>query len=104
YQVRGVPVNDVEHIESICKECEIDIGLICTPASCAQEVADRLVAGGVKGIWNFAPTELMVPDTVILVHEHLTRGLLALSYHIGLRHGLIEEPAEEEFTGESESN
>lgn len=94
YQVRGVPVDDVENVEAICKERSIDIGLICTPASCAQDVADRLVAGGVKGIWNFAPTELVVPEEVILVHEHLTRGLLALSYHIGLRHGLIEKPQE----------
>lgn len=85
YQVRGVPVEDTETIEQICKERGIDIGVICTPARAAQEIADRLIAGGVKGIWNFAPTELLVPDSVILVHEHLTRGLLALSYHIGQR-------------------
>ncbi len=95
YQVRGVPVDDVESIEAVCKERKIDIGLICTPASCAQDLADKLVTAGVKGIWNFAPTELVVPDEVILVHEHLTRGLLALSYHIGLRYGLIEEPPTE---------
>lgn len=83
YQVRGVPVEDVEQIESIVREREVDIGVICTPSRCAQEMADRLIAGGVKGIWNFAPTEIVVPKHVILVHEHLTRGLLALSYHIG---------------------
>ena len=42
--------------------------------------------GGVKGIWNFAPTELVVPDHIILVHEHLTRGLLTISYHISHRY------------------
>ncbi|MBI1389194.1 MAG: redox-sensing transcriptional repressor Rex [bacterium] len=91
YQVRGVPVEDMEHMEEIMKERQIDIGLICTPAHTAQDVADRLVAAGVKGIWNFAPTELMVPENIILVHEHLTRGLLALSYHIGQRHTFKDE-------------
>jgi redox-sensing transcriptional repressor len=83
YTVRGVPVNDLEDIERICQERKINIGVICTPAQAAQDIADRLVEGGVKGIWNFAPTELVVPDHVILVHEHLTRGLLTISYHIG---------------------
>lgn len=91
YQVRGVPVDDIEKIEAICRERKIDIGLICTPANCAQEMANRLMAGGVKGIWNFAPTELVVPENVILVHEHLTRGLLALSYHIGIRYDLTDD-------------
>lgn len=83
YTVRGVPVDDMEHIAIICRERKIDIGVVCTPSQAAQEVADRLIEGGVKGLWNFAPTELVVPESVILVHEHLTRGLLTISYHIG---------------------
>lgn len=90
YTVRGVQVCDAERIIQICQEKKIDIGVICTPAQTAQEVADQLVEGGVKGIWNFAPTELVVPESVILVHEHLTRGLLTLSYHIGQKHGAGE--------------
>lgn len=85
--VRGVPVFDIERMADVVKEKGIDIGVICTPAEAAQDVADRLVQGNIKGIWNFAPTELVVPPQIILVHEHLTRGLLTLSYHIGQRHG-----------------
>ncbi|MBN2326507.1 MAG: redox-sensing transcriptional repressor Rex [Candidatus Omnitrophica bacterium] len=86
YSIRGVLVHDVENIVSICREKSIDIGIICTPAPAAQEVANQFVEGGVKGIWNFAPTELVVPDHIILVHEHLTRGLLTISYHISHRY------------------
>lgn len=82
YSVREIPVDDAEKIAVICSERKIDIGVICTPVHHAQETANQLVAGGVKGIWNFAPTELVVPASVILVHEHLTRGLLTISYHI----------------------
>lgn len=82
YKVRDIPVDDAEKISEICQERQIDIGVICTPVHYAQETVNQMVAGGVKGIWNFAPTELVVPDNVILVHEHLTRGLLTISYHI----------------------
>ncbi|HOL93959.1 MAG TPA: redox-sensing transcriptional repressor Rex [bacterium] len=92
YSVRGVKIEDVENLTRICRERQIDIGVICTPASVAQEVADQLVLGGVKGIWNFAPTELIVPEHVILVHEHLTRGLLTISYHISQRYGVDQIP------------
>lgn len=85
YSVRGIPVNDIGAITEVCRERNIDIGVICTPVECAQETADRLIEGGVKGIWNFAPTELVVPANVILVHEHLTHGLLTISYRIAQR-------------------
>jgi redox-sensing transcriptional repressor len=91
YTVRGVPVNDTEKIVEICQERKIDIGVICTPSHSAQEIADRLVEGHIRGIWNFAPTELVVPDHIILVHEHLTRGLLTLSYHIGHKQAMEQE-------------
>ncbi len=97
YSVRGIPVDDAENIEPICREREIDIGVICVPAPAAQESVDRVIAGGVKGIWNFAPTEVAVPKDVILVHEHLTRGLLTLSYHIGQRYS--QEERQEEGVG-----
>jgi len=90
YSVRGVEIDDVERMSEICRERKIDIGVICTPAMLAQDTADRLVEGKVKGIWNFAPTELIVPEHVVLVHEHLTRGLLTISYHITQRHGVNE--------------
>lgn len=92
YSIRGVVVSDAEHIPQVCRERAIDIGIICTPTSAAQEIANHYVEGGVKGIWNFAPTELVVPEPVILVHEHLTRGLLTISYHIAHRYSEDRTP------------
>lgn len=40
------------------------IGIIATPATAAQQVADRLVVAGVRSILNFAPTVLTVPADV----------------------------------------
>ena len=48
----------------------------------AQGVADLLVDAGVKGIWNFAPIKMKVPETMHIVNEDLSVGLSTLSYHI----------------------
>ena len=80
--VNGIKVDDVSEINRLIAENKIDIGIITVPADEAQGVADSLVAAGVKGIWNFAPTKLNVPPNVPLVNEDLSIGLSALSYHM----------------------
>ena len=81
-EVNGIKINSVARMKKIVAEKSVDIGVITVPADEAQGVADFLVAAGVKGIWNFAPTKLSVPPTVPLVNEDLSVGLSALSYHM----------------------
>ena len=57
------------------------IGGIATPASAAQDVADRLVAAGVTSILNFAPAILSVPDGVSLRKVDLAVELQILSFY-----------------------
>lgn len=83
----GTTINDVEiksfdELEDFCKKEHVDIGIICVNREGAQSVADRLVAGGVKGIWNFAPIDLEIPKTVALESVHLSDSLHALSFMI----------------------
>ena len=52
------------------------------PAAHAQEVADRLVGAGIRGIWNFAPVKLAVPENIPLISEDLSVGLSSLSYSL----------------------
>jgi redox-sensing transcriptional repressor len=51
----------------------------------AQEIADILVAGRVKGIWNFAATDLNVPEKVALRDVHLSDTLHELAYYVTKR-------------------
>ena len=51
-------------------------------AEAAQQVANAAVAGGVQGIWNFAPVDLKVPDSVVVESIHLTDSLLSLTYRM----------------------
>ena len=52
------------------------------PAAAAQQVADQLIAGGIKGIWNFAPTHLDVPPNILVQYENMATSLAVLSVHL----------------------
>ena len=81
-KVNDIPVNNVANMKKVVEKYKVDIGVITVPADEAQGVADLLVAAGVKGIWNFAPTKLSVPPEIPLVNEDLSIGLSALSYYM----------------------
>ena len=63
----------------------IEIGVIATPLKAAQEVAEALVAAGVRGILNFAPRKLFVSEGVALRTVDMTVELESLSF--ALRQG-----------------
>lgn len=83
--IGNIPVFSAEKIASYCRENEISIGVITVPAEEAQKVCDVLVEGGVSGIWNFAPTYLNVPETILLQNENMAASLAILSRHLRQR-------------------
>lgn len=83
----GLRINDIEvldsdRLEAYLKDNTVDIGIVSTNKGSAQEVVDKLCAGGVKGIWNFAPTDLNVPQDIALENVHLSDSLHSLAYYI----------------------
>lgn len=82
HTINGITVLPVSNLEEVVKESNIQIGILTVPASVAQEVADQLVAAGVRGIWNFAPVRIRVPEQIQLVSEDLSVGLSTLSFHL----------------------
>ncbi|MEP7027636.1 MAG: redox-sensing transcriptional repressor Rex, partial [Candidatus Eisenbacteria bacterium] len=58
----------------------IEIGVIATPAQHAQEIADAMVRVGLRGILNFAPRKLFLPDTVALRTVNMAIELESLSF------------------------
>lgn len=81
-QIRGIEIRDVELMPEYIKENNIEIGIITVPKESAQEVADKYVKSGIKGIWNFAPTDLNVPDEVVVEDVRLNESLFILSYFL----------------------
>lgn len=78
----GLVVKDVAELkEEIKKLGEVDIGIIATPATAAQKVAEKLVEAKVKAILNFAPVVLNVPKDVSLRQVDLAVELQILSFY-----------------------
>lgn len=84
-RVNHIKVEDVANLQEVAAERRIEIGIIAVPAPFAQGVADRLSAARVKGIWNFAPARIKVPDTIEIVNEDLSIGLSNLSFYMSRR-------------------
>lgn len=83
----GLRINDIEvmdsnTLETYLEENKIDIGIICTNKDSAQEIANKLILGKIKGIWNFAPMDLDVGENIALENVHLSDSLHSLAYHI----------------------
>jgi len=78
-KIRDIEIRDIDFLDGFLKEKHIDIGIICVPRINAQKVCDILINNGVNGIWNFAPTDLVVPKEVIIENVHLSDSLLTLS-------------------------
>lgn len=79
-KIRDFEILDSDLMEDYIKENNIEIGILCVPKNGAQQLADRLVGAGVKGIWNFAPVDLNVSEDVIVENVNLTESLFTLSY------------------------
>ena len=89
--IRGIPVRMMDELVDFLKENEIEIAALTIPKSKAVEVADILVENGIRAIWNFAHTDLDLPEDVIVESVHLSDSLMTLSYTVSQRMKLIAE-------------
>ena len=83
--IHGKEVLAMDALTDFAHRRHLHLGVITTPAASAQSVADLMVAGGIRAIWNFAPVHLRVPDLVILQNEDLYHSLASLSFKLGKR-------------------
>lgn len=81
-QIRGVLIRDMEELEEYIANNKVSIAAITVPKAKAPVIANDLVKWGVKGIWNFAPTDLSLPKDVMVENVHLIDSLMKLSYRL----------------------
>jgi len=88
-------VRPIKDLLKLAKERDIHLGIIAVPAHSAQEVCDRLIAAGVRGILNFAPIRLDVHDSVSISSVDLALALEQLAFQVSLGlTGSLEEADE----------
>jgi len=77
--VAGKNILHIDALEKFVRENKVKIGIITVPKGAAQEVLNRLVASGIKAVWNFAPAPLRVPKDIVLKTEDLAASLAMLA-------------------------
>lgn len=81
-EVAGLKVLPMEELERVIDESGPRLAALCIPKDAALPVAERLVSLGIKGIWNFAPVDLELPEQVVVENVHLSESLMRLSYRM----------------------
>lgn len=81
-QIGDCVVRSMDNLEKFVRENVVEIAALTIPKSAAPDVAAKLVSLGVKAMWNFAPTDLNLPDDVLVENVHLAESLMRLSYRI----------------------
>lgn len=81
-EINGLTVQEDTQIASVLAEQNIKLAIIAVPATRAQEVADMLVAAGVRAILNYAPVVIQVPETVWVRHIDPVAVLHSMTYYL----------------------
>jgi redox-sensing transcriptional repressor len=80
--VGGQVICHTDELDSFLKTERVDIGVVAVPAAVAQEVVNRLVAGGIKAILNYAPTTAHVPGQVSIRHIDPVLEMQSMTYYL----------------------
>lgn len=83
-EVNGKTVYDIETLESFISENRVDVAIIAIPKHHVQEVATRVINAGVRGILNFAYTEIKTQKKVAIENVHITDSLMTLAYKLNV--------------------
>jgi len=76
----GVKCHPLDALEQVVAAEAITLAILCVPAAAAQDLAERLVHAGVKGVLNFSSAALRLPRTVALEEIDITNHLAKLAY------------------------
>lgn len=84
-KVRDVHIQMMDELGDFLQKNDVQIATLTLPKTAAEDVALTLVSHGIKAIWNFAHTDLKLPEDVVVENVHLSESLMQLSYNITRR-------------------
>jgi len=79
-EAHGVKIFPLESLPMVVRRLKVKMGILTVPGSAAQACADKLVAAGIRGIWNFTAVKLDVPEGLHVVDVDLAQSLAVLSH------------------------
>ncbi len=79
--VNGIEIESAAKIDTL-RQREITLAIVAVPRTAAQATVDQLVAAGVRGILNFAPSKVTAPKRVKVITLDIAMELARLPYYI----------------------
>jgi redox-sensing transcriptional repressor len=83
-EINGIKIYSVEQSVELIKKVHAEIGIIAVPSENSQEVADTMVKSGLKGIINFAPNCISVPESIYVKDIDFSIEILSIFSHTQL--------------------
>lgn len=77
-----IPIFPIEELDAFIKENKIKTGILATPDLVAQQIVDNMIKSGIKGILNFAPIHLRVPENIVVSNVNLEVELETVIYYV----------------------
>ncbi len=81
-KVKGVEIMPVSSLEDFLNSNDIDIAAVTVPKDSVNGIVDVLIRCNIKAVWNFAPVDLELPESIIVENVHLLDSLMQLSYDL----------------------
>jgi len=81
-RIGNIRIKPIQEMEMYLKEQKIQIAIIAVPVQFAQEIADKIIAGGVRSILNFAPISIKHPPEISIKHIDIAIELEKLVYYL----------------------
>jgi len=69
--INNIPVFHTDEFENKIKEFDVNIGVLTVPIEVSQQITDKMVAGGIKAVWNFTPFRIRVPENIVVQNTSL---------------------------------
>ncbi|WP_300813650.1 redox-sensing transcriptional repressor Rex [uncultured Bacteroides sp.] len=76
--LNGIPIFHTDEFERKMQEYEVNIGVLTVPIEIAQSITDKMVAGGIKAVWNFTPFRIRVPEDIVVQNTSLYAHLAVM--------------------------
>ncbi len=90
--IKGIPCYSPDDMKEVVKELDISIAVVTVPAHKTNETAKRLVNAGIRGILNFTPTPMIVPENIVLEEYDMITSLEKVAFYV--KQSILEEEAE----------
>ena len=88
-KLNNIPIYNLKDLNDVVDKQNVLVAILTVPVQSAQEVTDKLVGSGIKGILNFTPTRLQVPEEIKIHHIDLSVELQSLVYFLKTNESVV---------------